>query len=123
MFNSLTRRQLLQVGGVGMLGLGLPRLLHAGAATGRSRGSARPAEKSCIFIVQYGGASHHDSWDLKPDAPDDIRGPYRPIATNVPGIQVGELFPKLASMADRYAIIRSMTHGNGGHDGGMHICM
>ena len=73
--------------------------------------------------MQYGGASHHDSWDLKPDAPEDIRGPYRPIATSVPGMQIGELLPKLASMADRYTIIRSMTHGNGGHDGGMHICM
>jgi hypothetical protein len=113
----LTRRQLLQAGSIGILGLGLPRLLHAGTTTGRSR------QKSCIFIVQYGGASHHDSWDLKPEAPEDIRGPYRPIATSVPGIQVGELFPKLAGLADRYCIIRSMTHGNGGHDGGMHICM
>ena len=86
----LTRRRLLQVGGIGMLGLGLPQLLHAGAEPGRSRGSAR--QKSCIFIVQYGGASHHDSWDLKPEAPDDIRGPYRPIPTSVPGIQVSGLF-------------------------------
>jgi hypothetical protein len=98
-----------------MLGLGLPQLLRAGSAARRG--------KSCIFIVQYGGASHHDSWDLKPDAPDDIRGPYRPIATSVPGIQIGELLPKLASLAHRYTLIRSMTHGNGGHDGGMHICM
>ncbi|MSQ97025.1 MAG: DUF1501 domain-containing protein [Gemmataceae bacterium] len=115
MKTKISRRQMLQIGGVGMLGLTLPRMLQASAP--------RNGQKSCIFIVQYGGASHHDSWDLKPDASDDIRGPYRPIATNVPGIQVGELFPKLASMADRYTIIRSMTHGNGGHDGGMHICM
>ncbi len=111
----LTRRQLLQIGGVGMLGLALPQLLQANAP--------RRREKSCIFIVQYGGASHHDSWDLKPDAPDDIRGPYRPIATSVPGTQIGELMPKLASLAHRYTLIRSMTHANGGHDGGMHICM
>lgn len=117
----LSRRNLLQLGGVGMLGLTLPGFLQASAnapAAGRRRG-----EKSCIFIVQYGGASHHDSWDLKPDAPDDIRGPYRPIATSVPGTQIGELMPKLASLADRYTIIRSMTHSNGGHDGGMHVCM
>lgn len=112
----ITRRRLLQVGGIGALGLGLPHLLHASAAS-------RSSEKSCIFIVQYGGASHHDSWDLKPDAPDDIRGPYRPIATRVPGVQIGELMPKLAAMADRYTIIRSMSHANGGHDGGMHVCM
>lgn len=119
---TITRRQLLQIGGVSMLGLGLPELLSARAtlAAPAARGSRA---KSCIFIVQYGGASHHDSWDLKPDAPEDIRGPYRPIATSVPGTHVGELMPKLASMAHRYCLIRSMTHGNGGHDGGMHICM
>ncbi|MBI2805946.1 MAG: DUF1501 domain-containing protein [Planctomycetes bacterium] len=124
----VSRRRLLQAGGIGLLGLTLPRVLQAEAqpltpGPSLARGEGRNRQKSCIFIVQYGGASHHDSWDLKPDAPDDIRGPYRPIATKVPGIQVGELFPKLASMADRYTIIRSMTHGNGGHDGGMHICM
>src|SRR5688572_9269064 len=124
----LTRRRLLQVGGVGMLGLALPQLLHASART-RVAGApvahtpGSPREKSCIFIVQYGGASHHDSWDLKPDAPDDIRGPYRPIPTSVPGTHIGELMPKLASLAHRYCLIRSMTHGNGGHDGGMHIAM
>jgi uncharacterized protein (DUF1501 family) len=114
-----TRRQLLQLGGVGMLGLGLPELLHAGVAPAGRGGP----QKSCIFIVQYGGASHIDSWDPKPDAPEDIRGPYKPIATAVPGFRIGELNPRLARLADRFAVIRSMTHGNGGHDGGMHVCM
>src|SRR2546422_8601256 len=92
------RRRLLQIGGIGILGLGLPQLLQARApATDRSR---QGAEKSCIFIVQYGGASHIDSLDLKPEAPEDIRGPYRPIATNVPGIRIGELLPRLARLAD-----------------------
>jgi hypothetical protein len=113
---AITRRRLLQVGGIGLLGLGLPRLLSA-------RPSGRDAEKSCIFIVQYGGASHIDSLDLKPDAPEDVRGPYKPIATSVPGVRVCELLPRLARLADRYCIVRSMTHGNGGHDGGMHVCM
>jgi hypothetical protein len=112
----VSRRQLLQIGGIGAMGLALPQMLRA------ERSSAQAA-KSCIFIVQYGGASHHDSWDLKPDAPDDIRGPYRPIATSVPGVQIGELMPKLAALANRYTLIRSMTHSNGGHDGGMHVCM
>jgi len=116
-----TRRRLLQVGGIGALGLGLPEFLNARAPS--ASGPRRGPEKSCIFIVQYGGASHHDSWDLKPDAPADIRGPYRPIATNVPGIRIGELLPRLARLADRYCLVRSMTHPNGGHDGGMHICM
>lgn len=118
--HQFTRRRLLQVGGIGMLGLGLPQLLSARApSANRVSGTA----KSCIFIVQYGGASHHDSWDLKPNAPQEIRGPYRPIATSVPGMQIGELLPRLAKLADRYCLVRSMTHGNGGHDGGMHICM
>jgi hypothetical protein len=96
----MTRRQLLQAGGIGMLGLTLPQFLRANESR---------SAKSCIFIVQYGGASHHDSWDLKPDAPADIRGPYRPIPTSAPGIQIGELMPKLAAMAHRYTLIRSMT--------------
>ncbi|MBY0523869.1 MAG: DUF1501 domain-containing protein [Gemmataceae bacterium] len=116
----LTRRQLLQVGGIGMLGLGLPQLLQARAPSG---GSARRGEKSCIFIVQYGGASHIDSLDPKPQALDAVRGPYKPIATRTPGMQIAELLPQLANLSDRYCLVRSMTHGNGGHDGGMHICM
>jgi hypothetical protein len=117
-----SRRQLIRVGSIGLLGLRLPELLRARApaAGGRARSGQ---EKSCIFIVQYGGASHHDSWDLKPTAPEDIRGPYRPIATSVPGVQICELLPRLARLARRYCLVRSMTHGNGGHDGGMHVCM
>jgi hypothetical protein len=115
-----SRRRLLQIGGIGALGLGLPQLLRAGT-TGNS--PSRSREKSCIFIVQYGGASHIDSLDPKPDAPDDVRGPYKPIPTSVPGVRVGELLPRLAKMAGRYCLVRSMSHGNGGHDGGMHVAM
>jgi uncharacterized protein (DUF1501 family) len=112
-----SRRQLLEIGGAGLLGLTLPDLLRADSASGRATG------KSCIFIVQYGGCSHIDSFDPKPGAPENIRGPYRPIATSVPGVRVGELLPRLARLADRYCLIRSMTHHDGGHDGGMHVCM
>jgi uncharacterized protein (DUF1501 family) len=117
---SLTRRRLMQLGGVGMLGLGLPQLLRAGAP---AAGATRGPERSCIFIVQYGGASHIDSLDPKPDAPEALRGPYKPIATLVRGVRLGELLPRLAGLSDRYCLIRSMSHGNGGHDGGMHVCM
>ncbi len=118
---SISRRQLLHVGGIGALGLTLPEFLHAGEplAIGGSSGPVR----SCIFIVQYGGASHIDSLDPKPDAPLDVRGPYQPIATRAPGLDVCELLPRLALQADRFAVVRSMTHGNGGHDGGMHVAM
>jgi hypothetical protein len=111
----MNRRALLQIGGLGMLGLGLPGLLRADATGGKTR--------NCIFIVQYGGASHIDSFDLKPQAPAEVRGPYQPIATIVPGTQICELLPRLSLLADRYALVRSMTHTNPGHDGGMHVCM
>src|SRR5439155_20987001 len=104
-----------QVGGIGALGLALPRLLRAGSASQAS------TAKSCIFIVQYGGCSHIDSFDLKPEAPLEVRGPFKPIATNVPGIRVCEHLPRLAQLADCYTIVRSMSHGNPGHDGGMHV--
>jgi uncharacterized protein (DUF1501 family) len=113
---TLTRRRLLQVGSIGLLGLGLPQLLQAGQTRARR-------EKSCLFIVQYGGASHIDSLDPRPDAPEDVRGPYRPIATSVPGMRLGELLPRLAGLAHRFTLVRSMTHRDGGHDGGMHVCM
>jgi hypothetical protein len=73
--------------------------------------------------VQYGGASHIDTWDVKPDAPSEIRGPYKPIATSALGLRMGELLPRLASLANRYCLIRSMSHGNGDHNGGMHVCL
>ena len=105
-----SRRQLLQVGGASVLGLSLPNLLRADA----SRPSGR--QKSCIFIYQYGGLSQLDSWDPKPEAPAEVRGPYRPIATSVPGFRVGELMPRLARLADRYAVVRSMSHTVPIHD-------
>lgn len=107
----LSRRQLLQVGGIGALGLGLPQLLQA-----RAPGSAsRKSEKSCIFICLYGGPSQIDMWDMKPNAPEGIRGPYRPIATATPGLQITELMPRLARLTDRCCLIRSLTHGQPDH--------
>jgi Protein of unknown function (DUF1501) len=113
-----SRRRLFQFGGIGAISLGLPQLLRAGSEPART---ARP--KSCIFIVQYGGCSHIDSFDPKPEAPAETRGPFKSIPTAVPGVRLGEHLPRLAKLADRYALIRSMTHGNGGHDGGMHVAM
>jgi hypothetical protein len=92
------------------MGLSLPSFLHA-----ESRAKPR-RQKHCIFIYQYGGLSQLDSWDLKPDAPQEMRGPYKPIATTVPGYRVGNLMPRLAGLAHKYAVIRSMTHGEAIHD-------
>ncbi len=100
--SKLSRRRLLQAGGIGALGLALPELL---------RGEDKQASaKSCIFIHQYGGLSQLDSWDMKPEAPQEIRGPYRPIKTATPGFQICELMPRLAKLSEQYAVIRSMTH-------------
>ncbi len=108
----LSRRQVLQAGALPLLGLSLPQLLAA-----KEGGGTKPVrEKSCIFIFQYGGLSQLDSWDPKPNGPSEIRGPYQPIATSVPGFRVGELMPKLAKLADRYAVIRSMSHSVPIHD-------
>lgn len=109
----ISRRGLLEIGGLAPLGLGLPTLL-AGDARGANP-AARPP-KSCIFIYQYGGLSQLDSWDMKPQGPEAIRGPYRPIATKVPGYQVCELMPRLATLADQYCVIRSLNHSVPVHD-------
>ena len=120
-----SRRQLLQVGGISSLGLSLPALLKAGVPRAGQGGLAgtQNSERSCLFIVQYGGASQIDSFDPKRLAPEDVRGPYQPISTRTPGLQICELLPQLAMQSDKFTVIRSMTHGNGGHDGGMHVAM
>jgi hypothetical protein len=83
------------------------------------------AEKSCIFILLCGGPSHLDTWDMKPEAPAEIRGPYKPIATAVPGMQISELHTRLAALTQHFSLIRSMTHvGNiSNHFDAMHHCL
>ena len=116
--DGLTRRQALRIGGTGFLsGLTLPRLLEmqASAAVG---GAAKA--KSCIMLFLEGGPSTIDMWDLKPNAPKEIRGPYSPISTSVPGTQIGDLMPHSARLADKYTILRSHSHGDNGHQTGYH---
>src|ERR1700686_1104737 len=95
--NLISRRQLLQAGALGALGMGLPGMVTASVAPDQPLGR-EAAERSCIFLWLCGGPSHLDTWDLKPNAPEDIRGPYRPIATRVPGMQICELAPRLANL-------------------------
>ncbi len=120
----LSRRQLLQAAGIGALPLALPGMVAAGVEPGRPLGRGA-AEKSCIFILLCGGPSHLDTWDLKPNAPDTIRGPYQPIASKVPGMQISELHPLLSQMTDEFCLIRSMSHvGNiSNHFDAMHHCL
>ena len=115
-FNSLSRRSALQAGG--LFGLSLPTLLQQ-QALGASDSLSGNA-KSCIILYCWGGQSHIDTWDLKPKAPSSIRGPFNPIATNISGIQVGEHIPKLATMTDKLAIVRSMFHTDSAHGRGMY---
>jgi hypothetical protein len=108
-----TRRAFLQVGYSGLLGLGLPGLLTARAAAANSEGPARA--RSVIVILLSGGLGQHDSFDMKPEAPDGIRGEFQPIDTAVPGIRICEHLPGLAARADQLAIVRSMAHPEGNH--------
>ncbi len=114
------RRELLQVGFSGFLGLGLHQLLgtqrRASAAGEPNFGGV----KSVIFVFLTGAPSHQDMWDLKPEAPAGIRGEFQPIDTNVPGVQISEHLPHLSKLADKYAIVRSMTHSLPSHEHGTH---
>jgi uncharacterized protein (DUF1501 family) len=105
----ISRRGLLRAGGLGLVTLGFPGVHPALASVGQSR-PIRASDRSCIFILLCGGPSHVDTWDLKPDAPAEIRGPYKPIATAVPGMRLSELHTRLAKLTGKICLIRSMTH-------------
>jgi hypothetical protein len=104
-----------------LLGFSLPELLAARAEAAASRTFGRA--KSCILLFMWGGPAHQDTWDLKPGAPAEIRGEFKPIATKVPGIQICEHFPRLAERTDRLAILRSMTHNNVDHTTSTHFLL
>jgi hypothetical protein len=109
--HKLSRRSFLKIGALGAGGLTLPRLLQAEASAG-----IRSSPKSVILIYLVGGPPHQDMFDLKPEAPKEIAGPWRPIATNVTGIQICEAFPRLASIMDQLVIVRSMVGNQTDHD-------
>ncbi len=114
---SWTRRQILQAGGAGLLGLNLPKLLAAETVpTG-----ARPARaKSVIFLFLFGGPSQLETFDLKPDAPSTIRGPFRPIVSRTEGLKICEKMPRLAAVSDKYCVVRTMTHPYNDHSSAGH---
>jgi uncharacterized protein (DUF1501 family) len=119
-FPRLNRRELLQVGYSGLLGIGLPAFCGQAHCTPARSGRKT---KSVILVFLTGAPSHLDTFDPKPDAPLEIRGAFKPIATNVPGIQICEHLPRLAGLADRYAIVRSMTHSVPVHEIGTHFLL
>jgi Protein of unknown function (DUF1501) len=104
--DGLTRRDFLHAGSLGLLGFGLPAM-----SVLEARGAIRSdREMNCILLFLVGGPSQVDTWDPKPDSPAEIRGPFRPIATKAPGIQITEIFPRVAAMMDRVALVRSVYH-------------
>jgi hypothetical protein len=113
------RRDFLRAGSLPLLGLGLPELLRARESAGAKLGRA----KACIVLFMWGGPAQQDTWDLKPDAPDNYRGEFKPIATKLPGVQICEHLPKLAARMDKLALIRSMTHDDVDHTSATHFML
>jgi uncharacterized protein (DUF1501 family) len=111
MVMDILRRHLLKVGGLGMLGLTMPKLLQAAEQTA----AIKPRAKSIIFLFQWGGPSHIDTFDMKPAAPDTIRSPYKTIASSAPGIEVCEHLPEVAKRMDRICQVRTLTHNMKNH--------
>src|SRR5712664_1683301 len=103
--DGLTRRDFLHAGVLAPLGLTLPALLRAD-----QQSSKRDSDVNCIMLFLVGGPSHIDTFDPKPKAPAEVRGPFQPIVTNVPGMQISEIFPRMARHADKYSLIRSVYH-------------
>jgi hypothetical protein len=112
-----TRRSFLQAGSIGLLGLGINHLTALRAAGRETPGRA------VIFLFLSGGLAQHESFDLKPDAPDSIRGEFQPIATATPGISICEHLPRLATRSNDWALIRSLTHPSNDHSAGHHIML
>src|SRR5436190_16309545 len=114
--DGLTRREMIRVGGLSALGLGLPGLMAArAAAKGPGDASGPKRAKSCIILFLMGGPPQHSTWDPKPGAPANVRGAFGPIATRVPGIQICELMPRLARWTDQLALLRAVSTGDNAH--------
>ncbi|WP_315852059.1 DUF1501 domain-containing protein [Tautonia rosea] len=114
------RREALKAGALTLGGLSLPGLFQAQSAAASPVRTTSGRAKACILVFAWGGPSQLETLDLKPDAPDEIRGDFRPIATSVPGIQISEHFPMLAERMDKMAIIRSMSHDDPAHLSSVH---
>ena len=109
--SGVSRRDFLRIGALAPLGLSLPQLLAAEKA-----GAGKARAKSVILVYLGGGISHHDSFDPKPEAVEEIRGKYKSIASNVPGLHVTELLPNMAKVMDKVALVRSGSHENDHHE-------
>ena len=115
--HSMTRRTMLQAAGAGLMGLDLAKCLAAESA---QTNAIKPRAKSVIFIFLFGGPSQLETFDMKPDAAEKIRGPFKPIASRNPELLISEHLPGLAQRADKFSIIRTMTHTFNDHSGAGH---
>ena len=116
--DGMRRRDFLHAGGLGLLGLSLSDLFALKAAGAVDT----ETDVNCIVLMLVGAPSQLDTWDMKPNAPREVRGPYTPIPTNVPGIQISEIFPRMAKLADKYALLRSVYYsGVAVHDAGHQV--
>ena len=112
--DGISRRGFLKVGGLSLGGASLPQILSAESSSSSNAGGL--GHKAVIMIFLAGGPPHQDMWDIKRNAPSNIRGEFNSMKTNVPGIEICELFPKIASMADKFTFINSIVGAHGGHD-------
>jgi hypothetical protein len=116
----ISRRAALQAGAIGLLGLGTN---HLQALRGQAAADGAPPARACIFIFLSGGLAQHDSFDMKPDAPDTVRGEFKPIATRTPGTQICEHLPMLAQRSHLWSLCRSLTHHSNEHSAAHHIML
>lgn len=119
----VTRREWLRVGALAPLGLALPDLIAAREAAAGVRPASFGRAKSCIIAFLFGAPAHQDLWDLKPDAPSEVRGEFKPIETSVSGVRVGEHLPLTAAQAHRLSIVRSVSHPDNTHTVAMHYML
>src|SRR5258705_845470 len=105
--DGITRRDFLQVGTLGAIGFSLAQFA---ALKARGEVAAESDDRSCIMIFNLGAPSQLDTWDMKPDAPSEIRGPFQPIRTASPDIQISEILPLHARVADKFSLVRTMHH-------------
>lgn len=114
--SGLSRRSMLQAGGAGLFGLNLPQLLAAEAQTPQRAAKA----KNVIFLFLFGGPSQLETFDMKPDAPGDVRGPFQPVDSRTPGLRICEHLGQLAKLSDKFCVVRNMSHSFNDHSGGGH---
>ena len=116
---ALLRRELLRIGGLGLLGLTAPRLLRAES----SRTPRKARAKSVIFLYQFGGPSHLDTFDMKPEAPDGIRSHYQGISSALPGVPICEHLPEMAKVMDKVTLVRTVHHAMKNHNSAAYFAL